>query len=136
MLAPAATVALLGFLTWTYLNAHHAHNTGIVPPFVPILAIAAVAAVGWLLREKLEGWAFVANAVALVGLVATIFLNLYPRVMVSSISPALQPDHRQLVLGAVHAQGDDHRRPDLHAAGARLPGLVLLGLPGPGASPG
>ena len=53
----------------------------------PILAIAAVAVVGWLLREKLEGWAFVANAVALVGLVATIFLNLYPRVMVSSISP-------------------------------------------------
>jgi len=88
VLAPAATVALLGFLTWTYLNAHHAHDTGIVPPFVPILAIAAVAAVGWLLREKLEGWAFVANAVALVGLVETIFLNLYPRVMVSSISPA------------------------------------------------
>ena len=44
--------------------------------------------VGWLLRERLEGWAFVANAVALVCLVATIFLNLYPRVMVSSISPA------------------------------------------------
>jgi len=87
ILAPLATLALLGFLAWTYANAHHAHNTGIVPPFVPILAIAAAAAVGWLLREKLEGWAFVANAVALVGLVATIFLNLYPRVMVSSISP-------------------------------------------------
>jgi cytochrome d ubiquinol oxidase subunit II len=87
ILAPAATVALLAFLAWTYANAHHAHDTGIVPPFVPILAIAAVAGVGWLLREKLEGWAFVANAVALVGLVATIFLNLYPRVMVSSISP-------------------------------------------------
>ena len=55
---------------------------------MPILAIAAVAVVGWLLREKLEGWAFVANAVGLVCLVATIFLNLYPRVMVSSISPA------------------------------------------------
>jgi cytochrome d ubiquinol oxidase subunit II len=88
LLAPLATLALLGFLTWTYVNAHHAHNTGIVPPFVPILGIAAVAVVAWLLREKLEGWAFVANAVALVCLVATIFLNLYPRVMVSSISPA------------------------------------------------
>ena len=59
-----------------------------MPPFVPILAILAVAAVGWLMREKLEGWAFVANAVAMIGLIATIFLNLYPRVMVSSISPA------------------------------------------------
>ena len=88
------------FLAWTYVNAHHAHDTGLVPPFVPILAIAAVAVVGWLLREKLEGWAFVATAVGLVGLVATIFLNLYPRVMVSSISPAYQPHHRQRLLGA------------------------------------
>ena len=88
VLAPAATVALGGFLVWTYLNANHAGNKGIVPPFVPILAIAAVAVVGWLMREKLQGWAFVANAVAMIGLIATIFLNLYPRVMVSSISPA------------------------------------------------
>jgi len=88
VLAPAATVALIGFLAWTYANARNAHDVGIVPPFVPILAIAAVAAVGWLMREKMAGWAFIANAVAMVGLVATIFLNLYPRVMVSSISPA------------------------------------------------
>ena len=88
VLAPAATLALLGFLAWTYVNAHNAHDVGIVPPFVPILAVAAVAVVGWLMREKLQGWAFIANAVAMVGLIATIFLNLYPRVMVSSISPA------------------------------------------------
>ena len=88
VLAPAATIALLGFLSWTYVNARNAHDVGIVPPFVPILAVAAVAVVGWLLRERMAGWAFLANTVALVGLVATIFLNLYPRVMVSSISPA------------------------------------------------
>ncbi|MGO8873769.1 MAG: cytochrome d ubiquinol oxidase subunit II [Acidimicrobiales bacterium] len=88
VLAPAATAALVAFLSWTYVNAHNAHDTGLVPPFVPILAIVAVAVVGWLLREQLQGWAFVATGVGLVGLVATIFLNLYPRVMVSSISPA------------------------------------------------
>ena len=87
-LAPVATAAILAFLSWTYVNAHNVHNTGLVPPFVPILALAGVAVVGWLLREKLEGWAFVAMAVGLICLVATIFLNLYPRVMVSSISPA------------------------------------------------
>jgi len=86
VLAPVASAALLAFLAWTYVNAHHIHNTGLVPPFVPVLAIAAIAAVGWLLREKLQGWAFVATAIGIVGLVATIFLNLYPRVMVSSIS--------------------------------------------------
>ena len=88
VLAPAATAAIVAFLAWTYVNAHNAHDTGLVPPFVPILAIAAIAVVGWLLREHLEGWAFVATAAGLVFLVATIFLNLYPRVMVSSISPA------------------------------------------------
>ena len=86
LLAPAATVALLAFLAWTYENAHNMHDTGLVPPFVPVLSIAAIAVVGWLLREKLEGWAFVATAVSIVGLTATLFLNLYPRVMVSSIS--------------------------------------------------
>ena len=88
VLAPAATAALVAFLAWTYVNAHNAHDTGIVPPFVPVLGIVAVASVSWLVREKLEGWAFVATMVTLVCLVATIFLNLYPRVMVSSISPA------------------------------------------------
>ncbi|MGA2530249.1 MAG: cytochrome d ubiquinol oxidase subunit II [Acidimicrobiales bacterium] len=88
LLAPAATAAIVAFLAWTYVNAHSIHDTGLVPPFVPIVAIAAVAVVGWLLREKLEGWAFVAMAIGLICLVATIFLNLYPRVMVSSTSPA------------------------------------------------
>ena len=88
VLAPAATVALVAFLAWTYVNARNIHDVGIVPPFVPILAVVAVAAVAWLMREKMAGWAFIANAVAMVGLIATIFLNLYPRVMVSSISPA------------------------------------------------
>ena len=83
VLAPAATVALVAFLAWTYVNARNIHDVGIVPPFVPILAVVA-----WLMREKMAGWAFIANAVAMVGLIATIFLNLYPRVMVSSISPA------------------------------------------------
>lgn len=88
LLAPAATAAVAAFLAWTYVNARNIHNEGLVPPIVPILAVAAVASVGWLLREKLEGWAFAATALCIVGVVATIFLNLYPRVMVSSISPA------------------------------------------------
>jgi cytochrome d ubiquinol oxidase subunit II len=86
-IAPVAGAALTAFLAWTYVNAHHAHDTGLVPPFVPVLALVAVLSAGWLLREKLAGWAFVATAVGLIGLVATIFLNLYPRVFVSSISP-------------------------------------------------
>jgi cytochrome d ubiquinol oxidase subunit II len=86
MLALPAAAAVLGFLTWTYFNART--DDGIVPGVVPISALVAVAAVEWLLREELDGWAFVATGLAIVLITATIFLNLYPRVMPSSISAA------------------------------------------------
>jgi cytochrome bd ubiquinol oxidase subunit II len=85
-LSVGATVSLLGFLTWTFFNARE--NDGIVPGAVPIAAIAAIAAVEWLLRERLEGWAFVATGLSIALATATIFLNLYPRVLVSSLGAA------------------------------------------------
>jgi len=39
------------------------------------------------MREHLEGWAFVATALVIVILFVTLFLNLYPRVLVSSVNP-------------------------------------------------
>jgi cytochrome d ubiquinol oxidase subunit II len=84
LLALPTTAVVLGFLTWTFFNARD--YDGIVPGVVPIGALVAVAAVEWLLREKLDGWAFLATGLAIVLITATIFLNLYPRVMVSSIS--------------------------------------------------
>jgi cytochrome d ubiquinol oxidase subunit II len=76
----------VGFLTWTFFNARE--NDGIVPGVIPIGALVAVAAVEWLLREKLDGWAFLSTGLAIVLVTATMFLNLYPRVMPSSISAA------------------------------------------------
>jgi cytochrome d ubiquinol oxidase subunit II len=52
---------------------------------VPIAAIVAAVAVEWLLRERLDGWAFVATGLAIAAITATIFLNLYPRVMPSML---------------------------------------------------
>lgn len=72
------------FLTWTYLDAVHTNHKGLVPSFLPVLALLVLASVGWLVREHLEGWAFVATAFVVVSFVATIFLALYPRVLVSS----------------------------------------------------
>jgi cytochrome d ubiquinol oxidase subunit II len=85
-LALPTSVVVFGFLTWTLVNARD--NDGVVPGVVPIAAVVAVVAVEWLLREELEGWAFVATGLAIVGITATIFLNLYPRVMPSSIAIA------------------------------------------------
>jgi cytochrome d ubiquinol oxidase subunit II len=39
------------------------------------------------MREHLEGWAFIATALVIVIFFVTLFLNLYPRVLVSSVSP-------------------------------------------------
>jgi len=88
LLAWPTTAAVFGFLGWSFLRAHSTGIDGIVPPLVPILALVAVAAVEWLLREKLDGWAFGLTAAAIVGIAATVFLNLYPRVMPSSVDPA------------------------------------------------
>lgn len=85
-LALPAAAAVFGFLTWSFVNARD--NDGVVPGVVPIAAILAAVAVEWLLRERLEGWAFVATGLAIVALTATIFLNLYPRVMPSSLGAA------------------------------------------------
>jgi cytochrome bd ubiquinol oxidase subunit II len=88
-IAPVATLLVFGFLAWTYWNAVHLHDdTGIVPGVIPIAAIVTVAVVEWLAREDLDGWAFLATGLAIVLITATIFLNLYPRVMVSSLGDA------------------------------------------------
>lgn len=87
VLQPAVTGLVTGFLAWTYLVARHEHHTGLVPGPVPVLAIVAVAAVGWLAAERLEGWSFVATGLTIVLLMATLLLNLYPRVLVSSVAP-------------------------------------------------
>ncbi len=83
-----AAIAVVGFLVWTYVNAERAGYRGLVPPLVPVAAMGAVIAVSWLLHERLEGWAFVATAITIVLVTATTFLNLYPRVMVSSLGAA------------------------------------------------
>jgi cytochrome bd ubiquinol oxidase subunit II len=49
--------------------------------------IAVIAAV-WLVFSRAEGWAFAATTVTMAVSVLSIFVDLYPRVMVSSTSPA------------------------------------------------
>ncbi len=88
LLGPTAFVLALGFLTWTYITAHRVHDVGIVPPLVPVLALVTLAGTAWLVRERLEGWAFIATGLVIVLTVLTLFLNLYPRVLVSTTSPA------------------------------------------------
>jgi cytochrome d ubiquinol oxidase subunit II len=59
-----------------------------MPNPVEIAAVLALLAAAWLAREHKEGWAFTATTIAMAASTASIFTELYPRVMVSSTSPA------------------------------------------------
>jgi cytochrome bd ubiquinol oxidase subunit II len=76
------------FLLWTYLNAVSGHDRGLVPGVIPISALGLALASPFLVRAARDGLAFAATAVSIALLTLTIFLNLYPRVLVSSTDKA------------------------------------------------
>lgn len=82
------TGLILIFLSWTFVNAVRANDTGIVPGPVPLAALALLGVVAPLLAARLDGWAFVCTGLAVALTVLTLFLNLYPHVLVSSTDPA------------------------------------------------
>jgi cytochrome bd ubiquinol oxidase subunit II len=83
-LAPAAAVVGAAFLVWTLVVASDRNDKGVFPGILPV-AVAAVAVVAAILlvRAKQEKWAFAATAATIVAVVVTLFVSLYPRVMVS-----------------------------------------------------
>jgi cytochrome d ubiquinol oxidase subunit II len=60
---------------------------GIPPVAVAVIGGIALLCVFWFLRNKRDGWAFSMTAVTIVATVVTIFMTLYPRVMISSLKP-------------------------------------------------
>jgi cytochrome d ubiquinol oxidase subunit II len=82
--APLAAVAVLGFAIWTQLLA----GDGVAPLLVEAVAVVATVAAAWLLGRGRDGRAFAATWVAMAAVVVSIFVNLYPRVMVSTLGPS------------------------------------------------
>ena len=84
LLAPAAAIVGAGFLVWTLVVAGDVNDKSLFPGILPV-AVAAVAAVAAivLVRAGNERWAFVATAVTIGAAVVTLFVSLYPRVLVS-----------------------------------------------------
>jgi cytochrome bd-type quinol oxidase subunit 2 len=74
-LCVAAIVAVAGFAAWTLT-------------VLSVLAVVAVIVAGVSLRAGREGWAFVASAVAMGGTVASLFITLFPNVLISSTDAA------------------------------------------------
>jgi cytochrome d ubiquinol oxidase subunit II len=81
---PAVAVGA-GYLIWTVAVAVDRNDKDVFPPVLPAaLAIAAFVLAAVFVRRRRSGVAFALSAAGTIGLVATLFTSLYPRVMVSS----------------------------------------------------
>jgi cytochrome d ubiquinol oxidase subunit II len=85
LLAVPAIVVGAGFLIWTIQVAVDRNDRDVFPPVLPAaIAIAAFAIAALLVYVGRSGLAFASTVVGIVASVATLFVSLYPRVMVSS----------------------------------------------------
>lgn len=81
-------ILLLVFLVATYFATDIVEQIGINPGFVPLTGIASILLTGYFLRKNMNGWAFITTALTIAVIVITLFMILYPRVMVSSLNEA------------------------------------------------
>ncbi|MET7639295.1 cytochrome d ubiquinol oxidase subunit II [Streptomyces sp. NPDC005438] len=72
-----------GFLLWTQLSVGRDRGWP-----TAVLAVLGLAGALWLNRLGREGWAFALSGVSVATLFATVFLGLFPHVLVSSLDPA------------------------------------------------
>jgi cytochrome d ubiquinol oxidase subunit II len=84
---PAVVLTVL-FAIATYFATDIFTRLGINPGLIPVGAVAALLASGFLIRSAREGWAFLMSGLAIGLIVITLFMGLFPRVMVSSLNPA------------------------------------------------
>jgi cytochrome d ubiquinol oxidase subunit II len=84
---PVATALLLLFAVGTYVWTDVYARLGVNPGLVPLLALGALLSAGALIHREKMGWAFTTTTLTILFTVATLFVCLYPRVMVSSLNP-------------------------------------------------
>ena len=82
--APFTGAAVVAFVIWTHVTAS---TTFFLNP-IELLAVLAVIAAAWLVYEHREGFAFAATTITMAACIVSIFVDLYPNVMVSSTNAA------------------------------------------------
>jgi len=82
-----ATVVLFAYVILGYFDTDMFSKLGVNPGAVPIIAGLAILSVGYLLKIQKEGWAFVMTGITIAFSTITVFMGLFPRVMVSSTNP-------------------------------------------------
>jgi cytochrome d ubiquinol oxidase subunit II len=81
-------VVMLAFLVATYFATDILTSLGVDPGIVPLVGIVALLAAGYFLRKQNHGWAFSMTCITIAFALVTMFLILYPRVLISNLDPA------------------------------------------------
>jgi len=80
-------ILLLALLIATYISTDVLAHLGVNPGMVPLAGIASILLAGYFVRTKMNGWAFITSALTITFTLVTMFLILFPRVMISSLNP-------------------------------------------------
>jgi cytochrome bd ubiquinol oxidase subunit II len=83
---PSIVVIVL-FTVATYFATDILGHLGVNPGVVPIAAVLTLLGAGYFIYVRRSGWAFFLTSLTILFSISTIFLVLFPRVMVSSINP-------------------------------------------------
>jgi cytochrome d ubiquinol oxidase subunit II len=81
-------IVMLAFLVATYFATDILLSLGVDPGIVPLVGIVALLAAGYFLRKQNNGWAFTMTCITIAFALVTMFLILYPRVLISNLDPA------------------------------------------------
>jgi cytochrome d ubiquinol oxidase subunit II len=84
LVAPVTTAAVLAFVIWTHVLA----GEGLLLNGVELIAVLAAFATVWLTSLGRDGWGFAASTVTVGGVLLSLFVDLYPRLAVSSLGTA------------------------------------------------
>jgi cytochrome bd ubiquinol oxidase subunit II len=83
-----ALIASVTFSIASYFVTDVLRHLGVNPGIIPIGATISMFLAGYFIYRKFMGWAFVMNVLTIVLAVATIFLQMYPIVLLSSLNTA------------------------------------------------
>ncbi len=80
-------IVYLLFIILSYFMTDMYTKVGVNPGISPVIAIATLLATGYFISKKMSGWAFIMTSLTIVFTTISMFLGLYPRVLISSLNP-------------------------------------------------
>jgi cytochrome d ubiquinol oxidase subunit II len=83
-----ACLVLVAYTIAAYFETDILTKLGVNPGPVPICSVVSLLVAGWFIRQRRDGWSFIMTSLAILLAIATLFMQLHPRVLISSLDPA------------------------------------------------